>query len=434
MRVLVVIVFIYFLISKTFSFSWLATANEREFLRDHPQDQREMMIFFLEKMSKLTIDYLYNLSNIGQPSNRRKKNVALGYLVTYILEKKYNLINPDPPTELPIFLTNASFQALFHQDQDIEGDESEEEGDAPTPAPRPDQNFYQDMALAGGLLKKAQYSIVTRRVSKDEWYSAIKRVKKDVGFSAFTKRVKKDDGSLPHQGLVLSFYSWHPPPPRWIKVNIDATLLQSYKASIGGVFRDRKGRFIVAFGFKCIHWDNGYLELLAICSLKKVVKEWMMEANGIIIVGDNYNIIKYLQDSIGEGLWDKEIDVTSALIAPPGFLDCNLVQSKDPLPNLNSPTEELSSSDNSPYIPTKQTSSSSPGFYHNPPLAPPADPPISSPNKFAILQPEKADEPPDIAPPNAVNPMKITTESAISFKNNKGKSAKKTRSSHSKSK
>ncbi|PKU80715.1 Putative ribonuclease H protein [Dendrobium catenatum] len=40
--------------------------------------------------------------------------------------------------------------------------------------------------------------------------------------------------------------SWKPPPPEWLKVNVDASLLTSYKAALEGVFRDCKGRFLYA--------------------------------------------------------------------------------------------------------------------------------------------------------------------------------------------
>ncbi|KAL0925698.1 hypothetical protein M5K25_004064 [Dendrobium thyrsiflorum] len=93
--------------------------------------------------AQLILDYIYNLTDIKHPQSKRKKNVALGHLISYILEKKYNLINPTPPTELPIFFTKAYFRALFNQDQGSEGEDSGEEG-APThgPTPGPDQNFY----------------------------------------------------------------------------------------------------------------------------------------------------------------------------------------------------------------------------------------------------------------------------------------------------
>ncbi|KAL0904281.1 hypothetical protein M5K25_026369 [Dendrobium thyrsiflorum] len=98
--------------------------------------------------AQLIPDYIYNVTDIRHPQSKRQKNVALGHLISYILEKKYNLINPVPPTELPIFSTNASFLALFNQDQGSEGDDFGEEGapaQGPAPAPGSDQNFYQDM-------------------------------------------------------------------------------------------------------------------------------------------------------------------------------------------------------------------------------------------------------------------------------------------------
>ncbi|KAL0928600.1 hypothetical protein M5K25_000503 [Dendrobium thyrsiflorum] len=67
------------------------------------------------------------------------------HLVCYILEKKYNLIYPEPPTEEPIFFTNASFRSLVH-DPTVEGEDSEGEKEAPSePAPVPNQNAFQDM-------------------------------------------------------------------------------------------------------------------------------------------------------------------------------------------------------------------------------------------------------------------------------------------------
>ncbi|PKU86347.1 hypothetical protein MA16_Dca002178 [Dendrobium catenatum] len=46
---------------------------------------------------------------------------------------------------------------------------------------------------------------------------------------------------------------WHPPPPEWTKINIDATLLRFNKAGVGGFVRDKEGRFLLAFGLdSCI--------------------------------------------------------------------------------------------------------------------------------------------------------------------------------------
>ncbi|KAL0928674.1 hypothetical protein M5K25_000584 [Dendrobium thyrsiflorum] len=87
--------------------------------------------------AQLILDYIHSLSDIRHPQTKRKKNIALGHLVCYILQKKYNLIYPEPPTEEPIFFTNASFRSLVH-DPTVEGEDSEGEKEAPSePAPIP---------------------------------------------------------------------------------------------------------------------------------------------------------------------------------------------------------------------------------------------------------------------------------------------------------
>ncbi|XP_020677153.1 uncharacterized protein LOC110095806 [Dendrobium catenatum] len=66
--------------------------------------------------------------------------------------------------------------------------------------------------------------------------------------------------------------SWCPPPPDWIKVNIDTDLFKSYKVGIGEVFRDCQGRFLMAFGSSYIHWDAAELELQAILSIRSELR------------------------------------------------------------------------------------------------------------------------------------------------------------------
>jgi len=50
----------------------------------------------------------------------------------------------------------------------------------------------------------------------------------------------------------------------------------------------------MAFGKKSIHWDISQLELSSITLLKEVVREWMFQFKGIIIKGDNSNVIQQL--------------------------------------------------------------------------------------------------------------------------------------------
>ncbi|KAL0927592.1 hypothetical protein M5K25_001777 [Dendrobium thyrsiflorum] len=87
------------------------------------------------------------------------------------------------------------------------------------------------------------------------------------------------------------FNRWHPTPPDWIKVNVDASLLPSYKAGVAGVFRDYRGRFLFAFGHRCVHWDISSLEIIAIKFLNDYLSDWMFKYEGIVIEGDNINVI-----------------------------------------------------------------------------------------------------------------------------------------------
>ncbi|KAL0922906.1 hypothetical protein M5K25_006936 [Dendrobium thyrsiflorum] len=63
--------------------------------------------------------------------------------------------------------------------------------------------------------------------------------------------------------------------------------LSTNKADIGGVFRDCNGRFLGAFGFSCLHWDSLQVEILSILALRNYIQDWMFDAKGIVIEGDN---------------------------------------------------------------------------------------------------------------------------------------------------
>ncbi|KAI0488487.1 hypothetical protein KFK09_028320 [Dendrobium nobile] len=79
----------------------------------------------------------------------------------------------------------------------------------------------------------------------------------------------KDSPYLSNWGTNLlreSCESWCPPLKDLMKINVDAALLRSNCAGVGGIFRDHKGRFILAFGEKKIHWDITKLEMEAVYS------------------------------------------------------------------------------------------------------------------------------------------------------------------------
>ncbi|KAL0917861.1 hypothetical protein M5K25_012962 [Dendrobium thyrsiflorum] len=98
--------------------------------------------------------------------------------------------------------------------------------------------------------------------------------------------------------LWESVHTWRPPPLDWIKINVDATLQRSYNAGIGAIIRDHKGCFLYAFGNNLKHWDITNLELQAILAIREHLQRWMLLQKGVIIEGDNKNVIKWIEDSL----------------------------------------------------------------------------------------------------------------------------------------
>ncbi|PKU61167.1 hypothetical protein MA16_Dca023115 [Dendrobium catenatum] len=96
--------------------------------------------------AKLILDYLYGLFEIGHIEHKKKKNIALGHLVAYILDKKYNLVHPDQDFEEPLCYNDGSFKAIFNKEEPskthVISDTEEEHEAAPAPANEPN---YQDL-------------------------------------------------------------------------------------------------------------------------------------------------------------------------------------------------------------------------------------------------------------------------------------------------
>ncbi|KAL0910007.1 hypothetical protein M5K25_020928 [Dendrobium thyrsiflorum] len=164
----------------------------------------------------------------------------------------------------------------------------------------------EEFRLTGDIQPFEVHEVI---IYKDAKYFMPKKLKPSSSLEdeASNSKAKSNPSKKGDNQLLQLSNSWHPPPPKWIKVNIDASLLDSYRAGIGGVLRGHKGRFLLAFGFSCIHWDIGQLELLTIRSLNKIIQDWMFIARGIIIKGDNFNVMKALQSSASK--WDGIEDV-----------------------------------------------------------------------------------------------------------------------------
>ncbi|XP_028555291.1 uncharacterized protein LOC114580808 [Dendrobium catenatum] len=85
---------------------------------------------------------------------------------------------------------------------------------------------------------------------------AISVVASAVSFLSTFKLIVNSKSELwdANQPLRLS-NTWYPPPPDWLKINVDASLDSSYRAGMGCVIRDSKGRFLMAFGGIIALWN-----------------------------------------------------------------------------------------------------------------------------------------------------------------------------------
>ncbi|PKU69858.1 hypothetical protein MA16_Dca017148 [Dendrobium catenatum] len=85
----------------------------------------------------LIFQYIDHLTTIRDPGHKRKPNLALGHLIAYVLETKYQLQYPAPPNLPTLFYSNNSFNTLHSTrlhlgDEEPQGAEEEE---APALAP-----------------------------------------------------------------------------------------------------------------------------------------------------------------------------------------------------------------------------------------------------------------------------------------------------------
>ncbi|XP_020673022.1 uncharacterized protein LOC110092705 [Dendrobium catenatum] len=125
---------------------------------------------------------------------------------------------------------------------------------------------------------------------EDSWNS-LQKVK-DGNMMMDKQHLVQSKNWVVNQSLGLSLSKWQPPPLDWIKINLDASLKGNYEAGIGGIVRDCKGRFLLAFGRKKMHWDIAQLELSAVLALTDNIRDRFDDVGGIIVEGDNKNVIE----------------------------------------------------------------------------------------------------------------------------------------------
>ncbi|KAK8918667.1 hypothetical protein KSP39_PZI021459 [Platanthera zijinensis] len=116
---------------------------------------------------------------------------------------------------------------------------------------------------------------------------------------------------------------WCPPPPGWLKINIDGALLPSRQAGVGIVARDSSGTVLFAAGRSLLQWDPGRMEMAALAAIRDYLTVDCFDASGVIIEGDCLNLIKYCQRCFDSRLWDAhfpDADVLSFLFELPRVL------------------------------------------------------------------------------------------------------------------
>ncbi|PKU67968.1 hypothetical protein MA16_Dca007003 [Dendrobium catenatum] len=82
---------------------------------------------------------------VHRSMHKRKKNISLGHLVAYILDKKYNLVHPDQEFEESLYYNDGSFRAIFKEEPGkthVISDTEEEPEAAPALA---NESNYQDL-------------------------------------------------------------------------------------------------------------------------------------------------------------------------------------------------------------------------------------------------------------------------------------------------
>ncbi|KAK8962047.1 hypothetical protein KSP40_PGU016023 [Platanthera guangdongensis] len=101
---------------------------------------------------------------------------------------------------------------------------------------------------------------------------------------------------------------WCPPPPGWIKFNVDGSLSPSGLAGLGMVACDDRGALIFDAGFPLLHWDPGGVELAAVLALRNLIPPSLYGVCEAIVVGDCSSLMDSCAASLRRGDWSVTVD------------------------------------------------------------------------------------------------------------------------------
>ncbi|PKU66363.1 hypothetical protein MA16_Dca009605 [Dendrobium catenatum] len=159
--------------------------------------------------AQLLIEYIYGLSKIGHVDHKRKKNIALGHLIAYILEKKYDLIHPEQDFEQPLYYNDAFFRAIFNKEEPSKThvvlSETEEEAE-PASATEPNyQNLVQRFDNLEAHFDQRFDQIETHLQQQDIQYN------QDMGF--MRDQINNINTNMLMMSSYFNFFGVTPPPP-----------------------------------------------------------------------------------------------------------------------------------------------------------------------------------------------------------------------------
>ncbi|KAK8953102.1 hypothetical protein KSP40_PGU001970 [Platanthera guangdongensis] len=77
--------------------------------------------------------------------------------------------------------------------------------------------------------------------------------------------------------MAVSAFLLVPPPPGWLKINVDGSLLPSRLAGLCAVIRTEVGRVVTAASFSWVHWDPGQVELEVVRAIRRLVQPELLD-------------------------------------------------------------------------------------------------------------------------------------------------------------
>ncbi|PKU64610.1 hypothetical protein MA16_Dca015871 [Dendrobium catenatum] len=159
--------------------------------------------------AQLLIDYIYGLSEIGHVDHKRKKNIALGHLIAYILEKKYDLIHQVQDFEEPLYYNDESFRAIFNKEEPSKThvvlSETEEEAEHSHAAEPNYQDLVQRFDNLEGHFDQRFDQIETHLQQQNFQYN------QDMGF--MRDQINAINSNMFMMSSYFNFFGAAPPPP-----------------------------------------------------------------------------------------------------------------------------------------------------------------------------------------------------------------------------